>query len=470
MKRWLISSLAVTALALSSLPLSAQRPLLTSATIDGSSIAAVSVNPGGGASYTQVFALQYTHSQGAGDIVSARVRFGSSNVGPGTCTARYNATSGSLGLLTDAGTGWTEAAIGSGSLANSQCTLNLAASSVTLGGTNLKMVLAITFSPSFAGLKQIYLLATDAGGANTGWQTRGTWTVPPAGPAPISVSPTAGAGLTWPFTLHYSDSLGAADLSSARVRFGASNVGPGTCTARFDAVAGSVELLDDSGTSWLPGTIGSGTLANSQCTLNLTESDATVNGNDVTVVLNVTFAPTFTGLKKIYMLAASSSGGSSGWVRKGTWRPNPGPGVTSMIDLGTLGGAESFAYAVNDNGQIAGNSSLADNTTHGFFWTPTTGIVDIGTVGGASSTFSALNANGQIVGSSASDSNVDHPFSWTPSGGMVNIGSPGHAFGVNDDGLVVGDIGDEHAPSRGRRRGEWWSLARLAEMRVRPSA
>jgi len=445
MKRSFSLVCLLAALAISFPTLSAQRSLFTSATVVASSVAVTAVNPSGGAGYTQVFALQFTHSQGASDVVSARVRFASSHVGPGTCTARYNAN-GSIGLLDDAGTAWTEAAIGSGSLANSQCALDLAGSSVTLDGKNLKVILAITFSPSFAGLKQIYMLATGVGSGSTGWQARGTWTVPPLGPAPISVSPSGGGGPTWPFTFDYSDSLGAADLSAARVRFGASNVGPGTCTARINAFAGSIDLLDDSGTSWQAGTLGNGTLANSQCTLDLTDSEATVSGNDVMVLLNITFAPTFTGLKKIYLLAANSSGVSSGWVRKGTWRPNPGPGVTSVIDLGTLGGPESFAYAVNDNGQIAGNSQIADrNTTHGFFWSPTAGMVDIGTLGGPSSGFSAMNANGQIGGSSANSSNEDHPFSWTPSGGMVDIGGPGHAFAVNDDGLVAGDIGDEHA-------------------------
>jgi beta-glucanase (GH16 family) len=40
--------------------------------------------------------------------------------------------------------------------------------------------LNLAFSGSFAGQKTIFMLATSAGGANTGWLTRGTWVVPAA--------------------------------------------------------------------------------------------------------------------------------------------------------------------------------------------------------------------------------------------------------------------------------------------------
>ena len=56
---------------------------------------------------------------------------------------------------------------------------------------------------------------------------------------------------------------------------------------------------------------------------------------------------------------------------------------TGMVDLGTLpDGQDSFARAINDNGQVAGYAYLSDGvTTHGFIWTEATGMVDIGTPG-----------------------------------------------------------------------------------------
>src|SRR5262245_9226796 len=91
-----------------------------------------------------------------------------------------------------------------------------------------------------------------------------------------SVAPNAGGGTTQAFTLHYSDSLGASDLSAARVRFATSNAqGAGTCSASYDANAATIRLMDDGGTWGSAVPLGSGLLSNSQCTLNLASSTAT---------------------------------------------------------------------------------------------------------------------------------------------------------------------------------------------------
>src|SRR5690348_4355014 len=52
--------------------------------------------------------------------------------------------------------------------------------------------------------------------------------------------------------------------------------------------------------------------------------------------------------------------------------------------LGTLGGTESFAMALNESGQVAGYSRIpveGDNTFHAFFYSNGT-MTDIGTFGG----------------------------------------------------------------------------------------
>ena len=67
---------------------------------------------------------------------------------------------------------------GSGSVSNSQCTINAAGSSATSNGNNLTLVLNISFSSSFDGNKVIYMAARDSAGANnSGWQSLGTTTV-----------------------------------------------------------------------------------------------------------------------------------------------------------------------------------------------------------------------------------------------------------------------------------------------------
>ena len=128
-----------------------------------------------------------------------------------------------------------------------------------------------------------------------------------------------------------------------------------------------------------------------------------------------------------------------------------------VIDLGTLGGTGSTAYAINAGGQVVGQSTLAPNAvgviaTHAFSWTAKGGMIDLGSlsapVNGSEfhSVAQAVNDAGQVVGFSyvfASPNQHDiHAFSWTAKDGMIDLGTLGgtysNAFGVNATGQVVG--------------------------------
>jgi hypothetical protein len=65
----------------------------------------------------------------------------------------------------------------SGTVQNSQCTVNAAASSVTVSGNSLTVNLAVSFPASFTGAKSVYALVQTAAGVNSGWQVVGSWTV-----------------------------------------------------------------------------------------------------------------------------------------------------------------------------------------------------------------------------------------------------------------------------------------------------
>ena len=109
---------------------------------------------------------------------------------------------------------------------------------------------------------------------------------------------------------------------------------------------------------------------------------------------------------------------------------------TGLRDLGTLGGAFSRGYAINDRGWVAGSSETAASQTHAFLWTPAEGMIDLGTLGGPHSTAYGINLWGQVVGSSMTADLRPHAFSWTPETGMVDLGS-GAAFDVNRNGWIV---------------------------------
>src|SRR4051794_874653 len=102
---------------------------------------------------------------------------------------------------------------------------------------------------------------------------------------------------------------------------------------------------------------------------------------------------------------------------------------TGMIDLGTLGGGYSQAFAINDSGFITGNSQLRPTATdteaaHAFLApSPSSagaiGMRDLGTLGGNLSYGMAINANNHVVGYSTVnkvDSRV-HAF-WFDGSGM----------------------------------------------------
>lgn len=130
----------------------------------------------------------------------------------------------------------------------------------------------------------------------------------------------------------------------------------------------------------------------------------------------------------------------------------------TILDLGTLGGGYSEAFAVNESGQVVGLSYTTDNAElHGFSWTKAGGIVDLGTLGGTDSDAFLVNARGQVVGRSTLASGLRHAFLWTKEGGMVEIGTPSadwvNPTALNDKGQVVGT----YVPIPGTSRAFSWT-------------
>jgi probable HAF family extracellular repeat protein len=126
--------------------------------------------------------------------------------------------------------------------------------------------------------------------------------------------------------------------------------------------------------------------------------------------------------------------------------PTAGEAQSRVVDLGTLGGTSSWSVAVNNRGQVVGDSYLeGDSVVHAFRWTPARGMVDLGTLGGSWSRAVDINAKGQVVGESALPGDTaSHAFLWSPVEGMVDLGTLGgnsSAAAINDRGRVVGSSG-----------------------------
>ena len=132
-------------------------------------------------------------------------------------------------------------------------------------------------------------------------------------------------------------------------------------------------------------------------------------------------------------------------------------------DLGTLGGSDALAYAINQLGQIAGQSYTSDTpnpdtgipTMDPFLWERGK-LIDLGTLGGTIGNPVWLNDRGQVTGSSnLAGDQLSHGFLWER-GVMKDLppftgGSFSYALWINEAGEVVGGAaiaGDEqvHAP------------------------
>ena len=84
-----------------------------------------------------------------------------------------------------------------------------------------------------------------------------------------------------------------------------------------------------------------------------------------------------------------------------------------MIDLGALGEGESYAWAINNAGQITGYGDASNGMTHAFLWEGGT-MTDLGTLGGRDSFAYAINNYGQMVGAGYTASREEHACLWSP--------------------------------------------------------
>ena len=115
----------------------------------------------------------------------------------------------------------------------------------------------------------------------------------------------------------------------------------------------------------------------------------------------------------------------------------------ALIDLGTLGGVQSAARAVNESGIVVGRSELSAlnaGVAHAARWNDG-GTTDLGTLGGISSEARAINERGEIVGRADTADGDSRAFIYRE-GSMRDLGTLGGRFGdaqgINDASDVVG--------------------------------
>jgi hypothetical protein len=279
----------------------------------------VSVTPSSGAGVRQVFTFRAADPAGYGNLSYVMALVSDAVRGDHTCLIWYNLANNSINLASDVGQ-WTSPVVlnTAGISQNSQCVVNAASSSAAGSGTQLSLTLDITFKPTFAGPKSLFLLAQNPT-LRADWTPLGTWTSSALPPQVVSVTPSSGAGVRQVFTFRAADPAGYGNLSYVMALVSDAVRGDHTCLIWYDPANNSINLASDLGQWTSPVVLNTaGTTQNSQCVVNAASSSAVGSGTQLALTLDITFKPTFAGPKSLFLLAQNPSFRAD-WTPLGTW-------------------------------------------------------------------------------------------------------------------------------------------------------
>jgi hypothetical protein len=190
-------------------------------------------------------------------------------------------------------------------------------------------------------------------GGSVGWLARiGVTAPPPQIPAAISATPASGSGNAVMFSAQYTDTGGAAALTTVSLLVSSSVSTAVACYVTYTAAGGVLSLANDNpSTGSQVVTFGGGSQQNSQCIVNGTGSSVSLAGSTLTLNLSLTFLPGFAGAKTTYLYAADA-GANTGWVSSGAWTvviPAPQPSADSVSPNGSSGGSQTFTFVFSDS-------------------------------------------------------------------------------------------------------------------------
>jgi Beta-propeller repeat len=344
------------------------------------------ITPASGSGNGQAFAARYFTSTGNAAISRAYLLVNTSINGTGGCLIEYAPATNSFRAIANDGATWSAPVIAgtATTIGNSQCTLNTAASSGSAtsgaGTTNTNVNYSLSFAQSFAGAKNVYLLAiSENSGLNSGWIQSGTWTVtgtaPGAGPGVASLTPISGANTSNTFTGVFTHSGGANQHYLGYMLFlPTPNVvnynATGTCLIEYNRISNGIRLIDDAGTGWLGpleglaiGTPGA-SVSNNYCTVNIQNTTAIVAGANMTVIVPVTFKSTLGPVLGTFLQAQDVNGVWTGMTQFGNWTlpgapaVRTGPTVNSVTPVFSVGSGATYTVSASHPSGVSALQSV----------------------------------------------------------------------------------------------------------------
>ena len=281
---------------------------------------------------SQTYTVQFSDIAGFQDLGVLNLLINNVLDGRHACYVGYSNPENTVYLVNDSGDGLSQALVlnGSGSISNSQCTVNGAGSFASGVGNGLALTLNMSFTPAFAGNKVVYIAARNIAEDNSGWNTMGAHNIPGAPvtfPRSSSVTPASGSANNAVITFAYQDGSNATNLQTSWALINTAIDGRAACYVAYYQPGNRIYLIPDNGdgaqaTSMM--LTGTNSLSNSQCTVSSQGSSVAVSGNALNVSLNITFNSAFAGPKGIWTATQTLSGQTSAWQALGAWQvPSP---------------------------------------------------------------------------------------------------------------------------------------------------
>ena len=134
-------------------------------------------------------------------------------------------------------------------------------------------------------------------------------------------------------------------------------VATGSCLVEYNRISNGVRLINDAGTDWLGGQSGipisasAGTLANKQCSVDVSKVVASVNGNLISVAVPIVFRSGLAGVLGTFLQSLDVNGVWTGMTQFGNWvapgtNSRVGPMIEGMFPLSGSGNSAVFHMVV----------------------------------------------------------------------------------------------------------------------------